>query len=104
MDSFNMVEERSFVSFPGTVTPRNTGRQGTNKFYLILTDFCYCQYRKLKEMSRRDQGVTFVIGGFPLLLFPVLRGLTITVSYLSEIQVLCKGPTVSKFENLRLGH
>ena len=31
---------------PGTVTPRNTGRQGTNKFHLLLADFRYCQYRK----------------------------------------------------------
>ena len=60
-----------------TVTPRNTGRQGTNKFHLLLADFCYCQYRKLKEMSRRDQGLAFVFDGFPLLLGPVLRGLTV---------------------------
>ena len=35
----------------GTVTPRNTGRQGTNKFHPLLADFRYCQYRKLKEMT-----------------------------------------------------
>ena len=27
-----------------TVTPRNTGRQGTNKSHLLLTGFHYCQY------------------------------------------------------------
>ena len=32
--------------YRGTVAPRNTGRQGTNKFYLLLADFRYCQYRK----------------------------------------------------------
>ena len=34
-----------------TVTPRNTGRQGTNKFHLLWADFRYCQYKKLKEMT-----------------------------------------------------
>ena len=38
-----------FISFLGlwisTLTPRNTGRKGTNKFHLLLADFCYCQYR-----------------------------------------------------------
>ena len=34
-----------------TVAPRNTGCQGTNKFYLLLADFRYCHYRKLKEMT-----------------------------------------------------
>ena len=29
-----------------TVRPSNTGHQGTNKFHLLLADFCYCQYRK----------------------------------------------------------
>ena len=67
---------RKEVEF-STVTPRNNGRQGTNKFHLLLADFCYCQYRKLKEMIWRDQGVSFVIGAFPLLLGPVLRGLTV---------------------------
>ena len=62
-----------------TVTPRNTGRQRTNQFHLLLADFCYCQYRKLKEMTWRDNGLAFVIGGFPLLLGPVLRGLTVIV-------------------------
>ena len=38
-------------NFHHTVTPRNTGRQGTNKFHLLLEDFRYCQYRKLKEMT-----------------------------------------------------
>ena len=33
-----------------TVAPRNTGRQGTHKFHLLLVDFCYRQYRKLNEM------------------------------------------------------
>ena len=54
-----------------TVAPRNTGSQGTYKFYLLLADFRYCQYRKLKEMTWRDQGLAFVIGGFPLSLGPV---------------------------------
>ena len=61
----------------GTVTLRNTGRQGTNKFLLLLADFRYCQNRKLKEMTLRDQSLAFVIGGVPLLLGPVLRGLTV---------------------------
>ena len=56
-----------------TVTPRNTGRQGTNKFHLLLADFRYCHYSKLKEMTSRDQGLAFVIGGYPLQLGPVLR-------------------------------
>ena len=30
-------------------------------------------------MTWRDQGLTFVIGGFPLLLGPVLRGLTVAI-------------------------
>ena len=34
-----------------TVAPRNTGNEGTNKFHLLLADFRYCQYMKLKEMS-----------------------------------------------------
>ena len=34
-----------------TVAPQNTGREGTNKFHLLLADFCYCQYRNLKEMT-----------------------------------------------------
>ena len=67
-----------------TVAPRNTGRQGTNKLHLLLADFCYCQYRKLKEISWRDQGLAFVIGGFPLLLRPVLRGLTVSEWFLGE--------------------
>ena len=54
-----------------TVTRRNTGCQGSNKFHLLLVDFRYRQYRKLKEMSGRDQGLAFIIGGFPLLLGPV---------------------------------
>ena len=29
-----------------TVEPRNTGSQGTNKFHLLLADFCYWEYRK----------------------------------------------------------
>ena len=37
--------------FTHTVVPRNTGREGTKKFPLLLADCCYCQYRKLKEMS-----------------------------------------------------
>ena len=64
-------------SYLATVTPRKTGREGTNKFHLLLADFRYCQYRKLKEMSWRDQGLVFIIGGFPLLFGPVLRGLTV---------------------------
>ena len=60
-----------------TVAPCNTGRQGTNKFHLLLVDFRYCHFRKLKEMSRRDHGLALVIGGFLLLLGPVLRGLTV---------------------------
>ena len=58
-----------------TATPRNTGRQGTNKFHLLLADFCYCQYRKLKEIIWRDQSLAFIIGGH---LGPVLRGLTVS--------------------------
>ena len=63
--------------YTDTAAPRNTGSQGTNKFHLLLADFCYCQHRKLKEMTLRDQGLAFVIGGFPLLLGPVLRDLTV---------------------------
>ena len=58
-------------SVVNTVAPRNTGSQGTKKFHLLLADFRYCQYRKLKEMAWRDQGLAFVIGGFPLLSGPV---------------------------------
>ena len=36
--------------FDGSVKPRNTGCQGTNKFYLLLADFHYCQNKK-KEMT-----------------------------------------------------
>ena len=54
-----------------TVVPRKSGSQVTNKCHLLLADFCYCQYRKLKVMTWRDQGLAFVIGGFPLLLDPV---------------------------------
>ena len=32
--------------FTSTVTPRNTKRQGTNKSFLLLADFCYYQYEK----------------------------------------------------------
>ena len=31
--------------FLNTVEPRNTGSQGTNRFYLLLADFGNCQYR-----------------------------------------------------------
>ena len=34
-----------------TVAPRNTGRQGTTKSHLLLADFCYCRYNKLKELT-----------------------------------------------------
>ena len=33
-----------------TVEPRNNGCQGTTKFYLMKADFCYYQYKNLKEM------------------------------------------------------
>jgi len=56
---------------------RDTGRQGTNKFHLLLADFRYCQNRKLKEITWRDQGLAFIISGFPLLLGPLLRDLTV---------------------------
>ena len=56
---------------PHTVAPRNTGSQGTNKFHLLLADFCYYQYRKLKELTWRDLCLAFIISGFPLFLGPV---------------------------------
>ena len=31
------------------VTPRNTGCQGTNKLYLLLVDFRYCQFKDIKR-------------------------------------------------------
>ena len=34
-----------------TVAHRDTGSQGTNIFHLLLADFHYCHYRKLKEMT-----------------------------------------------------
>ena len=40
-----------WLYYGDTVAPRNTGSQGTNKFHLLLTDFRYCQYRTLKEMT-----------------------------------------------------
>ena len=70
------------------VTPHNTGRQGTNKFHLLLADFRYCQYRKLKEMTWWNQGLAFVIGGFPLLLGPVSRGLTVFVICLCLLSLM----------------
>ena len=33
-------------------------------------------------MSWRDQGLAFIIGGFPLLLGPVLQGLTVIIKLL----------------------
>ena len=65
------LEEQQACPYQTTVKPRNTGCQGTNKFHLLLADFRYCQYRKLKEMTRTDQGLAFVIGGFPFFLGPV---------------------------------
>ena len=67
----------NLLFFLSTVTPRNTGCQGTNKFHPLLADFHYCQYRKSKEITSRDQGLAFLIGGFPLLLDlgPVKRGI-----------------------------
>ena len=76
----SVIEGDILLKVRYTVTPRNTGCQGTNKFPLLLADFRYCHYRKLKEMTSRDQGLAFVIGGLPLLLGPVLRGLTVRKS------------------------
>ena len=73
----------NLLFFLSTVTPRNTGCQGTNKFHPLLADFHYCQYRKSKEITSRDQGLAFLIGGFPLLLGPVLRGLTVPTCVLT---------------------
>ena len=66
-----------WMHYSNTVKPRNTGCQVTNNIHLLLADFCYCQYRILKEMTWRDQSLAFVIGGFPLFLGPVQRGLTL---------------------------
>ena len=54
-----------------TVTPRNTGCQGTKKFYLLLADFHYCQYKKQKEMTLSVKSLAFVNSRFSSLSGPV---------------------------------
>ena len=58
------------------MTPCNNGFQGINNYYLLLADFCYCQYRILKEITR-DQHVAFFINVFSLLSGSVQRGFTV---------------------------
>ena len=42
-------KERKKERKKDTVKPRNNG--GTNKLYLLLVDFCYCQNREKKERT-----------------------------------------------------
>ena len=47
-----------------TVEPPNNSCQGTTKFYLLMADFCYCQYKNLKEMTWNEQDSMPIIGRF----------------------------------------
>ena len=48
LDSYQLSGRRT--ENVSTVEPRNNGCRGTTKFYLMKADFCYCQYKNLKEM------------------------------------------------------
>ena len=38
------------VYISNTVEPHCNGSQGTNNFYLLLVEFCYCQCMKSKKI------------------------------------------------------
>ena len=63
--SINPFRQALPMSFTTTVKPRNTGCQGTNKFYLLRI-FLIANIR-----NQKNQDLAFVISGFPLLLGPV---------------------------------
>ena len=58
--------------------------KGQSNFYLLLVD------RKLIVITWRNQGLAFVIGGFLLLLGPVLRGLTVHHLDNDEMRSKCR--------------
>ena len=42
----SIVSGIGFEVIEHAVEPHNNGSQGTNNIFLLLVDFCYCQYMK----------------------------------------------------------
>ena len=41
--------------------------KGSNNFYLLLVEFCYCQYMKHTKIDSYDMEIATIIGGILLL-------------------------------------
>ena len=65
----NMVKLINTIE--NTVESHYNGSQGTDNFYLLLAEFCYSQYMKLKKIYSWDWKTISIIGGIMLLAGPV---------------------------------